>query len=85
MDNHWKLGEDPRREPNFLQQFLFSITLRHSGNNLLTNDAKGYLIAMSVIMILVAAAEGMAWGYFGTTIMPSNSEISGILAGILVF
>lgn len=85
MDNHWKLGEDPRRKPNILQRTLFFLTLRQSGNELLTNGARGYLIAMSVIMILVAAAEGMAWGYFGTAFIATNPIISGVLLGIFVF
>ena len=54
------LGTDPRKKPNFLQRIIFFMTLRQSGNNLLTSGAKGYLIAMSVIMILVAVAEGVA-------------------------
>ena len=79
------LGTDPRKKPNLLHRILFFMTLRQSGNNLLTSGAKGYLIAMSVIMILVASAEGVAWGYFGTAFIPANPMISGLVLGIFVF
>ena len=79
------LGIDPRKKPNFFQRTMFFMSLRQSGNNLLTNGAKGYLVAMSVIMILVAIAEGVAWGYFGTAFIPANPMISGLVLGIFVF
>lgn len=79
------LGTDPRKKPNFLQRIIFFMTLRQSGNNLLTSGAKGYLIAMSVIMILVAVAEGVAWGYFGTAFIPANPMVSGLVLGVFIF
>lgn len=79
------LGIDPRKKPNLFQRTMFFMSLRQSGNNLLTNGAKGYLVAMSVIMILVAIAEGVAWGYFGTAFIPANPMISGLVLGIFVF
>ncbi|TXJ07186.1 MAG: DUF4407 domain-containing protein [Acinetobacter sp.] len=86
MDNSsLTLGTDPRKKPNFFQRFMFFMTLRQSGNNLLTNGAKGYLIAMSVIVILVAVAEGVAWGYFGTAFIPANPMVSGLIIGVFVF
>lgn len=85
MSDNFQVGSDPRKKPNFLQRILFFMTLRQSGNNLLTNGAKGYLIAMSVIMILVAVAEGIAWGYFGTAFIPANPTMSGLVLGTFVF
>lgn len=85
MSNDLQIGVDPRRKPNILQRIVFFITLRQSGNDLLTNSAKGYLIAMSVIMILVAIAEGIAWGYFGTAFVPTNPMVSGLVLGTFVF
>lgn len=85
MSDNLQVGSDPRKKPNFLQRILFFMTLRQSGNNLLTNGAKGYLIAMSVIMILVAVAEGIAWGYFGTAFIPANPIMSGLVLGTFVF
>lgn len=84
MDN-LPLGTDSRKKPNLFQRIIYFITLRQSGNNLLTNGAKGYLIAMSVIMILVAIAEGVAWGYFGTAFIPAKPIISGAVTGSFVF
>ena len=85
MSDNLQIGFDPRRKPNILQRILFFMTLRQSGNSLLTNSAKGYLIAMSVVMILVSVAEGIAWGYFGTAFIPTNPKMSGIAVGTFVF
>lgn len=79
------LGVDPRKKPHFFQKMIFFITLRQSGNNLLTNGAKGYLVAMSVIMTLVAIAEGVAWGYFGTAFIPTNPMVAGLTVGTFIF
>lgn len=79
------LGLDPRVKPNLWQKIKFFITLRQSGNNLLTNGAKGYLVAMSVIMTLVAMAEGVAWGYFGTAFIPANPVVAALVTGTFVF
>lgn len=79
------LGVDPRTKPNALQKFLFFISLRQSGNSLLTTGAKGYLMAMSVVMTLVAMAEAVAWGYFGTSFLSTNPLAAGLGMGIFVF
>lgn len=81
----YPLGVDPRKKPNGLRRFCHALSLRTFGNNLLTSAAKSYLLGMSFVMFLVAFIEGAAWGFFGSTMIPANPYLSGIILGLIVF
>lgn len=81
----YQLGTDPRKKANMFQHFFYTLSLRTFGNNLLTSSAKSYLLGMSFVMFLVAFIEGAAWGFFGSTIIPANPYLSGLLLGFIVF
>lgn len=66
-------------------KFLNFITLKDYGKNLLTDSGSFYLKAISFIIVLAATAEGLAWGYFGSTFTPHNPWIGGVLVGLFIF
>lgn len=79
------LGVDPRPHAGFLARIWYYITLRPFGNDLLTRAGNGHLLTMAFIMLLVALAEGLAWGYFGSLFTGNQPLIGGICTGVFVF
>ena len=81
----WPVGHDPRRKANALKRGWYFLTLRPYGNDLLTRSGGSYLLAMSLIMLLVATAEGVAWGYLGSSFTPQQPWLGGLIMGAFVF
>ncbi len=79
------LGVDPRPHAGFFARIWYYITLRPFGNDLLTRAGNGHLLTMAFIMLLVALAEGLAWGYFGSLFTGNQPLIGGICTGVFVF
>jgi hypothetical protein len=79
------LGTDPRTQAGFFARIWYYITLRPFGNDLLTRAGNGHLLTMAFIMLLVALAEGLAWGYFGSLFTGHQPLIGGIGTGVFVF
>jgi hypothetical protein len=78
-------GIDPRKPASLLDKFWFFLTLRPYGNDLLTRNGRSYLLAMSLITLLVALAEAFSWGYLASTMNRQNIFIGWIGFGIFVF
>ena len=78
-------GIDPRPKPGVLATLGYTLTLRSYGNNLLTRAGRGYLFGMSLIMLLVALAEAVGWGYLGSTFIPHYPLAGWLSLGGFVF
>ena len=61
------------------------LTLKTSGRSLLTRGASSYLSLLAVVMILVAIAEAIAWGYLGSTFTPNNPYLGATCLATFVF
>ena len=61
------------------------LTLKTSGKSLLTRGSSAYLSLLAVVMILVAVAEAIAWGYLGSTFTPNNPYLGAAGLGAFVF
>jgi len=79
------LGIDPRSPQSMFAKFRYLLTLRTYGNDLLTRSSRGYLVFMSLIMFMVALAEGVAWGYAGSTFVAAAPLLGGVGVGCFVF
>jgi len=61
------------------------LTLKTNGKSLLTRGSSSYLSLLAVVMILVAVAEAIAWGYLGSTFTPNNPYLGAVGLGAFVF
>ena len=80
-----QLGVDPRPKPRWWTHLWFFLTLRPYGNDLLTRHGRGYLLAMSLITLLVALAEAFSWGYLASTMSRTSIWIGWLGFGLFVF
>lgn len=81
----FSVGQDPRPPIRWWQGLLFAATLRPYGNDLLTRSARGNLLIVSLVMLLLAIAEGTAWGYLGSTFIPDYPVAGWLILGSFVF
>lgn len=65
------------------------MTLRPYGANLLNNSSSMWFIVISLMMLIMAAVEGLAWGYFtGGFSQNYNllvSGVGGVLVGLIIW
>ena len=81
----WSVGTDPRVQPTRWARLWYVVSLRPYGNDLLTRSSRSALMVMSCLMLLVATAEGIAWGYLGSAFTPQHPWLGGIALGLFVF
>src|SRR5688500_16689307 len=61
------------------------LALKPYGDELLTRSADFWLFSARLIILTMAAAEGIAWGYMGALMSRSNPLIAAAIAGSFVF
>ena len=81
----WSVGTDPRVQPTRWARLWYVVSLRPYGNDLLTRSSRSALMVMSCLMLLVATAEGIAWGYLGSAFTPQHPWLGGVALGLFVF
>lgn len=66
----------------FITKYIEKLFGFPNKDNLLTNSAKAWFYLIRSISILIATAEGISWGYFGSTF--SDNRIVVVVAAIIV-
>lgn len=61
------------------------LALKPYGNELLTRSADFWLFSARLIILTMAAAEALAWGYMGALMSRSHPYIAAAIAGTFVF
>ena len=61
------------------------LALKPYGNSLLTPGAEWWVFFARLIILVMAAAEAVSWGYMGTLFARVNSVVGGALAAAAIF
>ncbi|HVG23518.1 MAG TPA: hypothetical protein VND45_05145 [Thermoanaerobaculia bacterium] len=64
---------------------LRRLALKPYGDELLTRSADFWLFSARLIILTMAAAEGLAWGYMGALMSRAHPLLAAVTAGLFVF
>ena len=68
-----------------MKGILSRLSLKPYGDELLTRSADFWIFSARLIILAMAAAEAIAWGYMGALMSRSNPLIAAAIAGTFVF
>lgn len=71
----------PRRLPSLIRR----LSLKPYGDELLTRSADFWLFAARLIILTMALAEAIAWGYMGALMSRAYPWLAAAIAGVFVF
>lgn len=83
--NSSPIDADPRLAKPARSRILRRLSLKPYGDELLTGGADFWIFSARLIVLTMALAEAMAWGYMGALISRAYPLLTGAIAAIFVF